>query len=161
VARLEDLSLAHRLYVKRYRFERYVEDVPAPSMTRSLGDATVALVTTGGLHTAEQEPFDGKLRGGDSSYRLLHDDVDGANLRCAHRSDAFDHAGIEADPELAFPLTALHGLVAQGMIGRASGVHASFMGSITKPEALIERTAPEVAAHFAAADVDVAVLVPL
>lgn len=162
MARLADLSLAHRLFVSAYRFERYATPTAsAPPLLHDLSTATVALVTTGGLHLPEDVPFDRELRGGDVSFREIPNDVDPTTLRCSHRSDAFDGSGIEADPELAFPHTVLANLVRDQTVRRASPIHLSFMGSITKPERLIAETAPAAAARLAALDVDAVLLVPV
>ncbi len=84
-----------------------------------------------------------------------------ATLRIAHKSDAFDPAGLVADRNLGFPLDRLREMAARGEIGSLNRRHLSFMGSITAPGRLIAGTAPRAAELLAADGVDVALLVPL
>ena len=107
------------------------------------------------------EPFDQKLRGGDFTHRVIPAGVDPRNLEEHHRSDAFDHSGIEADPNLAFPLDRLHELAADGEIGEVAPHHVSLMGSITAPGRLIKRTIPLIVELLQADEVDVALMVPV
>ena len=79
----------------------------------------------------------------------------------SHRSNSFDHSGIEADANLALPLDRMRELVAQGVIGELNHRHFSFMGSIVGPAKLINETAPQVAAMLKADSVDVALLTPV
>jgi len=48
----------------------------------------------------------------------------------AHKSDSFDHSGVQADRNLAFPMDRFRELVARGEIGAMNHRHFSFMGSI-------------------------------
>lgn len=84
-----------------------------------------------------------------------------ASLGEFHRSASFDHSGIEADRNLAFPLDRLRELVADGTIGAVAPRHLSFMGSITAPGRLIKESAPAAAALLAEDRVDVALLLPV
>ena len=54
----------------------------------------------------------------------------------------------ERDPELAFPLTRLHELAADGVVGEVGPRHATCMGSITATGRLVRDTAPEIARTF-------------
>ncbi len=111
--------------------------------------------------TADQAPFDESVRGGDPSFREMPDHVDPARLINTHRSESFDHEGLERDPNLAFPLDRLRELRDAGRIGSLSARHLSFMGSITAPGRLTRRTAPEAVARLVDDHVDVALLVPV
>ena len=127
-----------------------------------LADARVALVTTAAFFLPDQEPFDEELKGGDFSYRVLP--TEGADLRqlqIGHRSEAFDHTGIESDYELALPVERFRELAREGTIGELHGEALSFMGSVTAPARLTRTTAPEAAGRLADAGVDVAFLTPV
>ncbi len=144
MAKLSDLKLAYQLFMKAYPYRR-VDWSPGARLTKPLRTARIAVVTTAAFFTPDQAPFDGSIRGGDSSYRVLPLDTDLDTLRMAHRSDAFDRSGIASDKNLALPLDRLKVLAEEGVIGPVAPRHFSFMGSISAPGRLIDRTAPEVA----------------
>jgi len=82
-------------------------------------------------------------------------------MRDTHRSGSFDHSGVQADPNLAFPLDRLRELVAEGTIGSVNQRHFSMMGSITLPQRLCEESAPAVASMLEADGVDAVLLIPI
>jgi D-proline reductase (dithiol) PrdB len=126
-----------------------------------LSDCNVALVSTAGFVSAEQTYFNRNIKGGDFSFRTISSDANVTALIESHRSESFDHAGIRADPNLAFPLDRLRELVQERKIGRLNSRHWSFMGSITAPGRLIADSAPQAARQAAGDKVDVALLVPV
>ena len=75
-------------------------------------------------------------------------DVDPADLRVHHRSDAFDHRPLERDREVAFPISVLRELATEGAIGSLAPASISFMGSVTRPRRLIDETAWELCTLF-------------
>ena len=160
MARMEELPLWLRAILKVYPWRR-VEPVPCARLRRPLSAARVALVTTAGLVPPGTAPFDSSVRGGDTSYRVIGADAKVEQLEEHHRSGSFDHAGIEQDRNLAFPLDRLRDLAAAGEIGSVAPRHLSFMGSITAPGRLIRRSAPEAATLLAADLVEIALLIPV
>ena len=159
MAKLTDLPLWEQVYLKvyPYRVSRWAKPAPA----KPLQEANVALVTTAGLHLPAQEPFDESWKGGDPSYRWIPNEAAVQELPMAHRSTAFDRAGISQDRNLCFPLDRLRELAAKGILGRLNHRHLSFMGSISAPGRLMSRTAPEAAQELKRDGVDVALLVPV
>lgn len=152
---VSEFSFATRMFLKAYPWRR-IDPVPCTPLRKPLAESRIALVTTAGLHLPDQTPFDCDQRGGDTSYRIIPSDADVSTLLEAHRSETFDHAGVQADPNLAFPLDRL----------REMGLplaprHLSFMGSITAPGRLIAESAPEAAQLLVDDGVDVALLVPV
>jgi D-proline reductase (dithiol) PrdB len=160
VATLADLSLKNRLFMATYRYRR-LDPVPFVRPVKPLARCRVALVSTGGVHGPDQQPFDEDMKGGDVSFREIRSDADVAALGIAHKSDAFDQAGFRADRNLGFPLDRLREMAAAGAIGSLNARHLSFMGSITAPGRLVSETAPDAAALLVADGVDVALLVPV
>lgn len=160
MAKLTDLKLAYRLFMQAYPY-RQVDWRPGANLTKPVKEARVAIVTTAGLHTPDQPAFDLSIKGGDWSYRRLDAGVDLATLRIAHRSDAFDVSGLEADKNLALPLDRLKSLARDGVIGEVAPRHFSFMGSIAAPGRLIADTAPEVARALLDDAVDAVLLTPV
>ena len=108
-----------------------------------------------------QEPFDTKRKGGDPSFREIPVDIETAELLENHRSQSWDHRGVEQDKNLALPLDRCRELVASGRLGSLAGRHLSVMGSITAPGRFIRDSVPEAAQLFVEEEVDVALLVPV
>ena len=160
MAHTSDLSLPVRLFLRAYRWRR-IDPVPFTACTKPLEECTVGRVSSAGLVLPGMTPFDGALRGGDCSWRIIPGDADSSKLMDGHRSDAFDHSGMASDPELAFPIARLRELAGAGEVGAAARHHASCMGAITATGRLVKETAPEIAARFVEDQVDVALLVPV
>ena len=160
MAALADLPRWLRAVLHTYPWRR-IDPVPCARLRRPLADCTVAVVSTAGLVPIGAPPFSAKVRGGDFSYRLIGGDVDLRTLADFHRSRAFDHRGIERDRNVALPLDRLREMAADGVIGRVAPRHLSFMGSITAPGRLTQRSAPAAADTLVDDAVDVALLVPV
>jgi D-proline reductase (dithiol) PrdB len=162
MANYNDLSLHVRLFMKGYPFSKYaVIPVPCARLEKPVSAARVALVTTAGLRTPEQLDFDRSIKRGDTSFREIPNEIEVRSLIESHRSNAFDHSGIEADANLAFPLDRFRELESENVIGELNHRHFSFMGSIIGPRKLIETTAPQVARCLIEDNVDLAFLTPV
>src|SRR5262249_59056486 len=121
MATYDDLSLHVRLFMKGSPFSRYaIEPSPCASLARppakSLGQSRVALVTTAGLRTPGQNDFDRSDKRGDPSFREIPNTIETGSLVESHRSYAFDHAAVQSDVNLAFPLDRFRELESQGAI---------------------------------------------
>ena len=160
MARLEDLSFAHRMFMRAYQF-RSVDWQPGAALNKPLTESKFALITTAALHLPEQLAFDSDIRGGDCSFRELPVDVDLNRLKIAHRSSDFDQTGALEDRNLVFPRDRFQELVSGGKVGALNHRHFSFMGSITVPRRLISETAPAVAELLRRDQVDAAYLLPV
>ncbi len=148
--------------MKAYPFHRYrIDPVPCAPLPRALNESRLALVTTAGLHTSDEPPFDGSIRAGDASYREIPNTIATASLLESHKSGSFDHAGIEADRNVAFPLDRCRELVSSGRIGELNRRHFSFMGSVIGPRKLIEETSVQVARLLRQDRVDAVLLTPV
>jgi len=154
------LPLSLRLFLKSYRF-RKVRETPCTPLSKPMRECTVALVTTAGLVVPGDPPFDADLKGGDYTYRVIPDDVEVSSLEEHHRSQSFDHSGIERDRNTAFPLDDLRLAADSGLICSVAKRHLSFMGSITAPGRLVSKSAPEAASLLVQDKVDIALLAPV
>jgi len=143
------------MFLRTYRWRR-IDPVPCAPMRRPLAESRIALVTTAGFHLPDQPPFDHDLRGGDTSYRVIPNDADVSTLLESHRSETFDHSGVQADPNLAFPLDRL-----REMKLLLAPRHLSFMGSITAPGRLTAESAKSGAQLLVDDGVEAALLVPV
>jgi D-proline reductase (dithiol) PrdB len=162
MASYDDLNVVTRLFLQRYPFSRYtIEPGVCAKLSKPLDQSRIAIVTTAGVHTPEQEDFDYFYPKGDVSFREIPASIDPQTLLESHRSSSWDHRGVETDKNLAFPIDRLRELEAAGVIGELSRRHLSFMGSIIGPAALIERTAPQAARLLKEDQVDAVLLTPV
>ncbi len=157
---LSEFKLKYRLFLKTYPWRR-IDPVPWRPLQKPLKDSRLAVVSSSGLITAGQTPFDKSIRGGDYSFREIPSDVEIARLIDTHRSDVFDHSGILKDPNLALPIGRMQELVKKGRIGSLNHRHLSFMGSITAPGRFVRDTLPAVVKCLTDEAVDVALLIPV
>ena len=129
---------------------------PAPWVSATdLKNARVAIISTAGLHRAD----DTKFARGSAEYRLLPGDLDYADLAMSHVSVNFDRSGFQQDPNLVFPLELLRKLEANGEIGAVANWHYSFMGA-TDPTRMND-TASQVARLLKEDGVTAAILIPV
>ena len=143
-----------------YRAERQDDVVPWIAMERPLAAATIALVTTAGVHHRDQPPYDMHDRDGDPSFRELDLERPLDSLTITH--DYYDHTDADRDLNVVFPVERLRDLAASGEIGAVARLAYAFMGHITGRhlETLKRLTAPEVAARLKKAGVDAVLLAP-
>lgn len=160
MAKISDLSLRYRFLMKTYSYRSHAWGSGAV-LGKPLSQARVAVVTTAAFHLPDQEPFDENAKGGDFSYRVIGREDDLDSLEIAHKSDAFDSSGIEADKNLALPIPDLERMAEERRIGSVNERHFSFMGSIPSPGRLVSRTAPEVASLLEEDGVDAVFLTPI
>jgi D-proline reductase (dithiol) PrdB len=118
-------------------------------------------VSSAGFVVPGQEPFASTLSGGDGSFREIPSDADVSMLIEVHKSQSFDHSGVQSDPNLGFPIDRVREMAAERRIGEVNHRHLSFMGSITAPGRLVRDHAPEAARLLVSDGVDVALLVPV
>lgn len=156
MVRLSDLHPAEATHM-RARAAAMGPVEPGPWLTAPpLGQATVAIVSTAGLHRRSDAPFNI----GAVDYRLLPGDVDFADVVVSHVSTNFDRSAFQRDPNLWFPLDRLREMESSGEIGGVSRWHYSFMGAQPNHAALAE-AGEEVGRLLAADGVDVALLLPV
>jgi len=155
-----EFSLSVRVFLRAYRWRR-IDPVPWAPLEKPLAECRLALVSSAGFVSRDQQPFDESVRGGDVTFRGISNDVDVADLIDTHRSESFDHTGLSRDPNVAFPLDRVRELAESGRLGSLAPTHLSLMGSITAPGRLVRDTAPEAANALLHDSVDVALLVPV
>ena len=160
MAKLSDLKLQYRIFMGAYRYRQF-DWRPGAVLEKPLSQSRISVVTTAAFFLPEQAPFDPSIRGGDYSFREISLETNLDTLQIAHKSDAFDHSGIERDKNLALPLDRLRELKAESCIGDVAPRHYSFMGSISAPARLVSVTAPEIARRLAEDGVDGVLLTPV
>ncbi len=160
MAQISDLPLKYRLFMQAYPY-RWIDWRPGTRLTKPLAQTRLAMITTAGYYLPDQQPFDQSIRHDDCSFREIPWGTAIGDLRIGQSSDAFDHAGIEADRNLAFPLDRLRELVSEGIVGEAAPRHFSLMGSIAAPKRLISESGPEIARQLAEDGADAVFLAPV
>jgi D-proline reductase (dithiol) PrdB len=121
-----------------------------------LASATVAIVTSAAIHTADDDRFGG----GDTSYRFVGRER--RDLIMGHWSPNFDHAGFAMDINVVFPIDRLEELAARGVIGAVAPRHVSFAGNQPDDVATLRMdTGPAAALALKQDGVDVAIFTPV
>ncbi|MDQ2976643.1 MAG: glycine/betaine/sarcosine/D-proline family reductase selenoprotein B [Acidobacteriota bacterium] len=117
--------------------------VPFTPFEGELSKSTVALVTAGGVHLKEQEPFNIADELGDLGYRIFPDDVESSKLMVTHHH--YDHSDADRDINVVFPIDVLRDLQAEGFIRGIARRHVGYMGYTMQLKAMYEGTAREIA----------------
>ena len=117
--------------------------VPFTPFDRELSKSTIAIVTAGGVHLKDQEPFNIADELGDLGYRVFSQEVDSAQLMVTHHH--YDHSDADKDINVVFPIDALRDLQAEGFVGAVAKKHVGYMGYTMQLKAMYEGTAREIA----------------
>src|ERR1041384_7029718 len=117
--------------------------VPFTPFDRKLSKSTIAIVTAGGVHLKDQEPFNIADELGDLGFREIPPDVDSKDLMVTHHH--YDHADADEDINVVFPIDVLRDLEAEGFIGGIARKHIGYMGYTMQLKAMYEGTAREIA----------------
>jgi D-proline reductase (dithiol) PrdB len=121
-----------------------------------LAEATVALVTSAGVHRRDDHPFVVN----DASYRVIASSAEAGDLLQSHSSLGFDRTAAIADINVTVPIDRLREMVADGTIGALGPHHYSFMGAQRDVAEIRDSTSIEVAERLCDERVDIALLTP-
>jgi hypothetical protein len=128
---------------------------PWTPIERPLAASRVALLASGGIHLASQEPFHFR---NDLSHREIPPETENAALRVAHFG--YDVRDARRDPGCVFPLAALRALAAEGVIGGLAGPALAFMGGVYSARLVRDELAPRLRDLVLRQNADLAYLVP-
>lgn len=156
----KDLRLKDQIFVRTYKWRR-IDPVPWTPLQKPLSESRLGVVSSAGLSEPDQDFFDAKAKGGDPTFRQIPVATDLGSLIENHRSQSWDHRGVQRDRNVAFPLDRCRELVEAGRIGSLADHHLSFMGSITATGRFARDHIPRAAEVFKQDQVDVALLVPV
>jgi D-proline reductase (dithiol) PrdB len=87
----------------------------------------VAIITTSGIHRADDRPFSSGAAAID--YRIISGTAAAGELVMSHLSVNFDRTGFHEDHNVVFPIDRLRELARDGVIGSVADYHYSFMGA--------------------------------
>lgn len=127
--------------------------IPWTPLKRPLAEATIALVTTGGVHLCSDKPFDLRT---DASYRIIPRTATAKEMCITH--EHYDRRDAARDLNLVFPLERLLELEAERIIGHVADTHYAF-GFVKDPHDLLA-PARKLGSLLAQANVDLVILVP-
>lgn len=131
------------------------EAPPWTPITRPLAVLRVAVISSGGVHLAEQEPFHFR---NDVSHREIPADTEPRATRVAHFG--YDITDATRDSGCVLPLRALRTLAAEGVIGEVVSPTLSFVGGIYSHRRVRTDVAPRFRDFVLRARADLAFLVP-
>ena len=156
---MDRLTPELRAFLQLYKWQE-IDPVPWAVVTKPLSQMRIGLVVTACMTMADQPPFDAERPENDASVRYIPSDTDPRDLINTYPGQAFDHAGLGADPDLLVPIDRLRELEYAGEIGELAPRVVSLCGHLPKPRSLIEESAPEIARLFAGDRVDAVIHVP-
>ena len=148
-----------RSFVSIYKWQR-IDPIPWAAPRKPLAGSRVGLAVHACMIMPDQVPFDAEQPGNDPSIRIVPSDTDPRVLVNTYPGQAFDHAGLQADPNLLIPLDRLREMIERDEIGEITPRTVSLCGHITKPDVLMAETAPKVARMFVEDGADIVILVP-
>ncbi len=153
--RLEDLPNVTATMLLTRPVEVYRE-TPFTVPEMPVSDATVAIVTTAGLHLRRDRPFTID----DPSFRVIPGDVGEDQLVQSHTSLGFDRTPQAIDINVVFPIDRLRELVDRNQIGALGANHYSLLGAQQRPERILAASAEALADRLHSEQVDVVLLTP-
>lgn len=103
----------------------------------------MAIVTAGGVHRKDQEPFNIADELGDLTFRVIEGDAATGDLMVTHHH--YDHTDADADINVVFPMDVLRELKDEGLIGDVAKEHIGYMGYTMRLKQMYEETAPAIA----------------
>lgn|SRR5579872_3497103 len=127
--------------------------IPYTPFTKDLSEATIALVSTAGVHLKSQQPYNVD---GDTSYREIPGDVDASDLTVTHTH--YDTSQALEDINCVFPIDRLRELHRDGVIGGVAPMHFGMMGYTLRMQPVLDETAPEIARRIERSPTDAVLL---
>jgi D-proline reductase (dithiol) PrdB len=95
-----------------------------------LPEASIALVTSAGVHLGRDPPFD-MSPDGDAGFRVIPGDARSHDLTITH--DYYDHRAADRDVNCVFPLDRLRELAAAGRVGASRAGTSARWGTFSTP----------------------------
>jgi hypothetical protein len=124
-----------------------------------LSRSSLMLISSAGRYLpASQEPFDAASPLGDYTIRRFPVNTPLRDIAYAHTH--YDHAAVDADPQVLMPLGHLAELVAEGAIGALTPSLISFMGYQPDVGRVLDELIPAIVAAARAEGAQAALLVP-
>ena len=110
--------------------------VPFTPFAGRLEDASICIVSTAGIRTRDDKPFDTE---GDTTWRVIPAEAEAKDLR--YDDSHYDHGCVDRDMNCVFPIDRVRELAAEGRVGGLTARHFS-LGYSQALRELRERTIP-------------------
>jgi hypothetical protein len=94
--------------------------VPFTPFAGRLEDASICIVSTAGIRTRDDKPFDTE---GDTTWRVIPAEVEAKDLR--YDDSHYDHGCVDRDMNCVFPLDRVRELALEGRVGGLTARHFS------------------------------------
>jgi D-proline reductase (dithiol) PrdB len=138
--------------------------IPWTPLVKPLSQCAVALLSSGGVALKTDQPFDQEIERrdpwfSDPSYRVLPRTATAKSARVYHLH--INPSFAEQDLNCVMPIERLNELEGLGEVGRSALSHYSYIGYTVRPEALLQRSVPDVIRRLREEQVDAVVLVPV
>ena len=134
------------------------EDASLTPLAKPLAQCRVSMLTAGGVSRCAAAPWNPNAR---NDLRLDEIESDAPSDDFQIHDAYYDHSDADRDLNCLFPIDRLRELAADGVIKEvAPRLWSGFMGRIYKRTAVIEESAPALAAELRKDAVDLFVLVP-
>lgn len=146
-----------KLGYEPYRWYRREAPPEWTPVGKPLAQSRLGVLSTAGGYVCGQVAFHYK---DDTSLRAIPKTTPREELRFAHLTENY-LVDPRKDPNCMLPLEALRRLEAEGTIGEVADPVLSCMGGVYSQRRVREELVPAVAKHFAAAKVDLALLIPM
>lgn len=132
--------------------------VPLAKLSKPLGEARLAFISTAGVQPKATLPFDTVHPVGDYTFRRVPSDSKPAELEIHQLK--YPTSGANRDLNVIFPIERLQELTNEGVIGSLTKNFYSFIGYNMDPERLERTLAESLADAVEAENADVALLAP-
>jgi len=94
--------------------------VPFTPFAGRLEDASICIVSTAGIRTRADKPFDTE---GDTTWRVIPAEAEAKDLR--YDDSHYDHGCVDRDMNCVFPIDRVRELAAEGRVGGLTARHFS------------------------------------
>jgi|SRR5690625_30822 len=128
------------------------------TLTKSLSECNVALLTSAGVHLKSDTPFDVDNPVGDHTIRIIPANTAEEDFAVTHIY--YDTKSAKIDPSIVFPLKQLNSMANEGVIGSVSNVNIGLNGGILDTTLVETESIPKVIKLLKKDQVNVALLVP-
>lgn len=118
------------------------KEAPAGKSIDLAQSRLILISSAGGYVEGEQERFDAENDIGDYSIRVFPTATPFSDLAYAHTH--YDHAAVDADPQVLLPSRHLEDLVAEGIIGELADNVISYSGYQPDVERTLTETIPQI-----------------
>src|SRR5574337_1100545 len=157
MAPVPNIEQIRRLYANEPPYQWTVNlTSPWTPMVKPVRECRIALISSGGIYHASQEPFNPVKN--DLTFREIAKTADLADLTLSHYSK---NAGHVKGLNTIFPLERFRELEAQGLIRELASPAFTFMGRIFTRTRLQKEMAPHLIGRLRELQVDAACLVPV